>query len=311
MGVVDDATHFLLASYRAVNGNLGAVTIHLRPMAEQLGWELQRAENAATYLADQGALRFVDIGGGYQLTVMGVDTVEAAQPPTERQGQRLQFLKRSHEKSGGNVRHGMDMWEVGEELGFDRETTTSVWDYLNAKGLVEAAYLGGGYTITSEGIRYIEEGLAPSPPTSHVADSASPRSHDVALSYASEQREYVEKVATFLKDSGVTVFYDRDETPTLWGKSLSEYLEDVYCQRARYCILFASADYARKMWTRHERRSALARAIGQEQEYILPVRFDDTPIDGLNSTVRYLDAEVLSPKEVAEVFIQKLREADQ
>ena len=33
--------------------------------------------------------------------------------------------------------------------------------------------------------------------------------YDVALLYASENREYVEDVATFLKEFGVRVFYDK------------------------------------------------------------------------------------------------------
>ena len=32
--------------------------------------------------------------------------------------------------------------------------------------------------------------------------------YDIALSFAGEDREYVEKVATLLKENGVRVFYD-------------------------------------------------------------------------------------------------------
>jgi hypothetical protein len=63
----------------------------------------------------------------------------------------------------------------------------------------------------------------------------------------------------------------------------------VYRKLARYCVLFASADYARKVWTNHERRSAQARALRERSEYVLPARFDDTEIPGLSSTVGYID----------------------
>ena len=41
--------------------------------------------------------------------------------------------------------------------------------------------------------------------------------YDVALSFAGENREYVEEVAVFLKNFGVKVFYDdfkQDEIPS-------------------------------------------------------------------------------------------------
>jgi hypothetical protein len=45
--------------------------------------------------------------------------------------------------------------------------------------------------------------------------------------------------------------------------------------------MFVSEAYASKAWTRHERRSALARALIEEGEYVLPARFDDTELLGL------------------------------
>lgn len=57
--------------------------------------------------------------------------------------------------------------------------------------------------------------------------------YDVALSYASEDREYVEEVAIFLKDFGVRVFYDKFEMVDTWGKDLSEHLQSVYRDKAK------------------------------------------------------------------------------
>ena len=71
--------------------------------------------------------------------------------------------------------------------------------------------------------------------------------YDVALSFAGEQRDYVEGVAAKLKGEGVRVFYDAYEKVNLWGKDLYEHLDYVYHRAARYCVVFASADYANKM----------------------------------------------------------------
>jgi hypothetical protein len=41
--------------------------------------------------------------------------------------------------------------------------------------------------------------------------------YDVALSFAGENRAYVEKVAASLKDHGIRIFYDDYEKVTLWA----------------------------------------------------------------------------------------------
>lgn len=57
--------------------------------------------------------------------------------------------------------------------------------------------------------------------------------YDVALSFAGEDREYVEQVANLLGSSGVKVFYDRFEEADLWGKNLYDYLIDIYQNKAK------------------------------------------------------------------------------
>lgn len=130
--------------------------------------------------------------------------------------------------------------------------------------------------------------------------------YDVALSFAGEQRAYVQKVAAALRRRGIRPFYDDYEKADLWGKCLYGHLDWVYQKAARYCVLFASEAYARKVWTTHERRSAQARALQSNQEYVLPVRFDDTEIPGLRSTVGYASAGSTSPAKLAGLIAEKL-----
>jgi TIR domain len=98
--------------------------------------------------------------------------------------------------------------------------------------------------------------------------------YDVALSFAGEQRSNVLAVAECLKKLGVSVFYDDYEKANLWGKNLYDHLSDVYQNKARYCVIFASKEYAEKTRTNLERQNAQARALRDKgAEYILPVRF--------------------------------------
>lgn len=130
--------------------------------------------------------------------------------------------------------------------------------------------------------------------------------HDIALSFAGEDRAYVEMVAEQLKVRGISVFYDRYEQANLWGKDLYVHLTEVYRCKARYTLMFISRHYKEKIWTNHERRAAQSRAIEESGEYILPARFDDTEIPGVLPTVGFIDLRANSPVQVALLVCEKL-----
>lgn len=129
---------------------------------------------------------------------------------------------------------------------------------------------------------------------------------DVALSFAGEDREYVEKTADFLVKSGVKVFYDMYEDTNLWGKDLYQHLDDVYQNKAKYTVVFISENYKKKLWTNHELKSAQARAFSENTEYLLPARFDNTEIAGIRKTTGYISLEKLSPEDFAQKIVTKL-----
>jgi len=130
--------------------------------------------------------------------------------------------------------------------------------------------------------------------------------YDFALSFASEDRVVAETLASLLVQDGVRVFYDAYEKASLWGKDLYQHLQVVYRDKARYCIVFVSAAYGRKLWTTHELRQAQARAFREREEYILPVRLDDSEIPGLNATTGYIDLRQHSIADLHQVVVQKL-----
>ncbi len=67
--------------------------------------------------------------------------------------------------------------------------------------------------------------------------------YHVALSFAGEDRKYVERVAAQLAAAGVSVFYDKFEEATLWGKNLYTHLRDVYENKASFTVMFISEHY--------------------------------------------------------------------
>src|SRR5262249_34875236 len=135
-----------------------------------------------------------------------------------------------------------------------------------------------------------------------------PYRYDVALSYASEEREYVQGVATALGRSGGPFFYDRHELGRSWGNDLRAHLNAVYGGQSRFIVLFVSAHYAAKVWPGEELRIAQAEAIRRKGEAcLLPARFDDTDIPGLSPTIAYVDCRFTTPDELAALIVKRLR----
>jgi hypothetical protein len=129
---------------------------------------------------------------------------------------------------------------------------------------------------------------------------------DVALSLASEDRDYVTEVNDALKAVGVKTFLDADYLAETWGEDLVEFFDGVYRKRSQFAILFISRHYAEKAWPRLERRSALARALEERGAYVLPVRLDDTEVDGLRPTVGYLDTRKTGIDGLVRALLAKL-----
>ena len=133
---------------------------------------------------------------------------------------------------------------------------------------------------------------------------------DVALSFAGAQRDYVEQVAAALKERGLRCFYDAEEQIELWGRYLAEELPAIYGEQAAAVVVFISADYLDRDWTRLERRAALGRAVRERREYVLPARFDDTPLPGLLSDMVTVDLRRYTTGQFADMVAAKLAGLD-
>lgn len=84
--------------------------------------------------------------------------------------------------------------------------------------------------------------------------------YDIALSFAGENREVAEELASVLAKYQIRVFYDMNEQAELWGKDLYQHLQTIYKDKAKYCVVFISQHYADKFWTKHELKQMQARA---------------------------------------------------
>lgn len=131
--------------------------------------------------------------------------------------------------------------------------------------------------------------------------------YDVAISFAGEDRAFAEQLADLLANEfGLTVFYDDFEQAKLWGTFLTEKLLEIYRDKAQFCAVLISESYKRKRWTKHEWRSAQERAFNQpDKDYILPIKLDDTQLDGLFETMGFIDARKNSVRTIARLIFEK------
>ncbi|WP_052685471.1 toll/interleukin-1 receptor domain-containing protein [Lentzea aerocolonigenes] len=131
-------------------------------------------------------------------------------------------------------------------------------------------------------------------------------SWDVAPSFAEEDRALVEPIVRRMEELGVKVYYDADQIVARWGLNLVEHIAETLTHKVRYVLMFASRHYVEQSWARHERRTAQARALEQQNEYVLPIKLDDTEVPGLLSTTGFLDLRVHPPEVVAQAVVEKL-----
>ena len=133
---------------------------------------------------------------------------------------------------------------------------------------------------------------------------------DVAISYAGPQREVAAGIADRLREAGFVPFFDRFYAAQLWGKHLTEVFDRIYGRQAKFCLMLVSAEYRDRIWTTHERRAALSRAVEQRDvEYILPVQCgsETVQLDGLPPSVKYILLADSSPTDIADMIVAKLR----
>ena len=62
----------------------------------------------------------------------------------------------------------------------------------------------------------------------------------------------------------------------------------------------------KKPWTRLEKKSAQSRAFEDENEYILPLRIDDSKVPGILATTGYLDYRKEPMEEIVNLLVEKI-----
>lgn len=133
--------------------------------------------------------------------------------------------------------------------------------------------------------------------------------YDLAFSFSSESRDYVERIKRECQGLGLRVFYDRDFSARWWGANFLRELRRVYSQLARYFVPFISAGYFRQPVPADEFEVAMWTDVMRGGGYILPVVIGDVdiPPDRLPPHRHYLTAADYTPAQLAQQMLDKVR----
>lgn len=133
--------------------------------------------------------------------------------------------------------------------------------------------------------------------------------YDVSVSFAEADRTTAETLASLLRDRNRSVFLDEYSSSAQWGNTV-DHLVNLYARKARYCVLLISRRYPLRAWTEAERTSAREGALRDAEEYILPLRLDDTDVPGIEEVKGYRDLREDSIERVVNWLGKKLSETE-
>lgn len=120
--------------------------------------------------------------------------------------------------------------------------------------------------------------------------------YDIAFSYASEQKEIIEKYENKLKKLGLKVFIDIEHPELFVFKHVPDILKRVYDDSEIVMLIFLSKDYVNKAFTKYEGHIAFDRLLTDERLAI--VKLDDSTLSWLPSSFFYYDINKYSFEEI-------------
>lgn len=129
---------------------------------------------------------------------------------------------------------------------------------------------------------------------------------DIAFSYASEQEQFVLRVAKLLDVMGIKVFVKPFHEQQFLAKDLHRETYKLYGTNCRFVACFISKEYWKKEIPRHEFSVAVNRMKKEKRVCIIPVMMDETRPASLDSSIVYIDA---SSDDVIEMDVASKMEA--
>ncbi|UVS82430.1 putative protein containing a TIR (Toll-Interleukin 1-resistance) domain protein [Actinokineospora sp. UTMC 2448] len=134
--------------------------------------------------------------------------------------------------------------------------------------------------------------------------------YDVALSFAGEDRKFVEHLRDEIQDKGLVVFYDFTEMYRIVANNIEEYMRPIYDSGSRYVVVVIGESYSKKRWTIFEANEYMHRI---KQGAVIPVISRNVELGATDQLrdIAHLDFDpdgdlAAQAKEIAEVVAKKI-----
>lgn len=133
--------------------------------------------------------------------------------------------------------------------------------------------------------------------------------YDVALSFAEEDKNIAEAIGKALKDLDIKyyLFYEENN----WGKPLKKLTWDIYHKQSRLALVLISKHYPQKRWAKEEWEVIQTVLKRENTPYLIPVRIDNTELDGLPNQIVYKHWTGSNAYEIAVKIFKLLKQFDE
>jgi hypothetical protein len=152
-------------------------------------------------------------------------------------------------------------------------------------------------------------GSARTPVRATAPESAGSRAEpyfDVAISFAGEDRSVAEALAQGLRARSLRVFYDMFYQAELIGEDLAQLLARIYSRASLFCIVLISKHYPQKRWPQFELAQIQDGVIVRGGPSMVPVRIDETRVDGISATLGYIDLRLTDVDKAVDLIARKV-----
>lgn len=124
------------------------------------------------------------------------------------------------------------------------------------------------------------------------------KKYDIAFSYASEQKDIIEKYSNKFRSLGLDIFIDTEHPDLFVFKHVPDTLKQIYDDDEIVMLVFLSKDYAKKDFTKYEGHIAFDRLLKEKRLAI--IKLDDSSLSWLPSSFFYFDVKKYTFDEICQ-----------
>ncbi len=135
------------------------------------------------------------------------------------------------------------------------------------------------------------------------------KDYDVALSYASEQQVFVNRVRKILSEEGLHVFYAPDCEQEYKAQDMFEKFYKIFRYQSKFTACFISKEYLEKDYTMQEYEASYLKNRDTGENRVIIVNFDGSKIPYLDPDIKYIDARNIREVQVADHILNIVKKS--